>query len=77
MIHVCLLLVQINIYFNDLQSATQYMKFLDNYDPEGKLIEGTDEYMQLKLSAAKLKATFDDRKILTKEKMKHFHLDDA
>ena len=77
LIHVCLLLFQINIYFNDLQSAAQYMKFLDNYDPEGKLIEGTDEYMQLKLSAAKLKATFDDRKILTKEKMKHFHLDDA
>jgi hypothetical protein len=76
-IHVCLLLFQIKIYFNDLQSAAQYMKFLDNYDTEGKLVEGTDDFKQLKLSAAKLKATFDDREILTKEKMKHFHLDDA
>ena len=77
MINVCLLLFQIKIYFNDLQSAAQYMKFMDNYDPDGKLVEGTDEYKQLKLGAAKLKATFDDREILTKEKMKHFHLDDA
>jgi hypothetical protein len=76
MIHVCLLLFQINIYFNDLQSAAQYMKFMDNYDPDGKLVEGTEEFKAFKLSAAKLKATFDDRAILTKENMKHFHLDD-
>ena len=77
MIHVCLLLFQIKIYFNDLQSAAQYMKFMDNYDSEGKLEEGTEEYKELKLSSAKLKATFDDRVLLTKEKMKRFHLDDA
>jgi len=76
MIHVCLLLFQIKIYFNDLQSAAQYMKFMDNYDPDGKLVEGTEEFKAFKLSAAKLKATFDDRAILTKENMKHFHLDD-
>ncbi|SVA18760.1 uncharacterized protein METZ01_LOCUS71614, partial [marine metagenome] len=29
-----------------------------------------------KVSSAKLKATFDDREILTKEAMTHFHLDD-
>jgi hypothetical protein len=33
--------------------------------------------VELKLSSAKLKATFDDRVLLTKEKMKRFHLDDA
>jgi hypothetical protein len=77
MIHVCLLLFQLKIYFNDLQSAAQYMKFMDNYDSEGKLEEGTEEYVELKLSSAKLKATFDDRVLLTKEKMKRFHLDDA
>ena len=76
LIHVCLLLFQIKIYLNDLQSAAKYMKFMDNYDTEGKLEEGTEEYKALKVSSAKLKATFDDREILTKEKMNHFHLDD-
>ena len=75
-IHVCLLLFQIKIYFNDLQSAGQYMKFLDNYDPDGKLDEGSDEGKALKITAAKLKVTFDDRAILTKEQLKHFHMDD-
>ena len=76
MIHVCLLLFQIKIYFNDLQSAAQYMKFMDNFDTEGKLEEGTEEYKELKLSSAKLKATFDDRGLLSKKTLKHFHLDD-
>ena len=76
LIHVCLLLFQIKIYLNDLQSAAQYMKFMDNYDTEGKLQEGTEEYKALKVSSAKLKSTFDDREILTKEKLNHFHLDD-
>ena len=75
-LHACVLLFQIKIYFNDLQSAAQYMKFMDNYDTEGKLAEGTEEYKELKISSAKMKATFDDREILTKEKLKHFHLDD-
>ncbi len=72
----CVLLFQIKIYVNDLQSAAQYMKFLDNYDPDKKLIEGTEEYKELKVSSAKLKATFDDRAIFTKEAMTHFHLDE-
>ncbi|MBL7035198.1 MAG: TerB family tellurite resistance protein [SAR324 cluster bacterium] len=76
MIHVCLLLFQIKIYLNELQSAAQYMKFMDNYDPENKLEEGTEEYKELKVGSAKLKATFDDREILTKEKLTRFHLDD-
>ena len=76
LLHVCVLLFQIKIYFNDLQSAAQYMKFMDNYDSEGKLEEGTEEYKELKVNSAKLKATFDDREILTKENLKHFHLDD-
>ena len=76
-IQVCLLLFQIKIYFNDLQSAANYMKFLDNYDRDKKLVEGTEEFKELKLGAVKLKATFDDREILTKDKLKHFHLDDA
>ena len=76
LIHVCLLLFQIKVYLNDLQSAAQYMKFMDNYDTEGKIEEGTEEYKALKVSAAKLKATFDDREILTKEKLKRFHLDE-
>ena len=75
-LHVCVLLFQIKIYFNDLQSAAQYMKFMDNYDTEGKLDKGTEEYKELKINSAKIKATFDDREILTKENMKHFHLDD-
>ena len=75
-LHVCVLLFQIKIYFNDLQSAAQYMKFMDNYDTEGKLQEGTEEYKELKINSAKIKATFDDREILTKENLKHFHLDD-
>ena len=53
------------------------MKFLDNYDRDKKLVEGTEEFKELKLAAVKLKATFDDREILTKDKLKHFHLDDA
>ena len=76
LLHVCVLLFQIKIYFNDLQSAAQYMKFMDNYDSEGKLEEGTEEYKELKVNSAKVKATFDDREILTKENLKHFHLDD-
>ena len=76
MLHVCVLLFQIKIYLNDLQSAAQYMKFMDNYDTEGKLEEGTEEYKELKINSAKIKATFDDREILTKENLKHFHLDD-
>ncbi len=76
LIHVCLLLFQIKIYLNDLQSAAQYMKFMDNYDTEGKLQEGSEEYRALKVSSSKLKATFDDRELLTKDKLKHFHLDD-
>jgi len=75
-LHVCVLLFQIKIYFNDLQSAAQYMKFMDNYDTEGKLEEGTEEYKELNVNSAKIKATFDDREILTKENLKHFHLDD-
>ena len=75
-LHACVLLFQIKIYFNDLQSAAQYMKFMDNYDNEEKLVEGTEEYKELKVNSAKIKATFDDREILTKENLKHFHLDD-
>ena len=75
-IHVCLLLFQIKIYFSDLQSAAQYMKFMDNFDTEGNIQEGTEEYKALKVGGAKLKATFDDREILTKENLNHFHLDD-
>ncbi|MDP7622359.1 MAG: DUF2225 domain-containing protein, partial [SAR324 cluster bacterium] len=71
--HTCVLLFQIKIYLNDLQSAAQYMKFLDNYDTDKKLIQGTEEYKELKISSAKLKATFE---ILTKEAMTHFHLDE-
>jgi hypothetical protein len=74
--HTCVLLFQIKIYLNDLQSAAQYMKFLDNYDTDKKLKEGTEEYKELKVSSAKLKATFDDRAIFTKEAMTHFHLDE-
>ncbi len=76
LIHVCLLLFQIKIYLNDLQSAAQYMKFMDNYDTEGKLQEGSEEYKALKVSSSKLKATFDDRELLSKNKLKHFHIDD-
>ena len=36
-IHTALLIFQINIYFGDTQSAAQYMKFMDGYDPDGKL----------------------------------------
>jgi len=72
----CVLLFQIKIYLNDLQSAAQYMKFLDNYDIDVKLKVGTEEFKELKVSSAKLKATFEDRAILTKEAMTHFHLDD-
>ena len=41
--------------------------------------DGTDwreEYKELKVNSAKLKAAFDDREILTKENLKHFHVDD-
>ena len=52
------------------------MKFMDNYDTEGKLQEGSEEYRALKVSSSKLKATFDDRELLSKDKLNHFHLDD-
>jgi hypothetical protein len=76
LLHVCVLLFQIKIYLNDLQSAAQYMKFMDNYDSEGKLKEGSEEFKELKICSAKLKAAFDDREFLTKDKLKHFHVDD-
>jgi formylglycine-generating enzyme required for sulfatase activity len=49
---------------------------LDNYDSEGKLKEGSEEFKELKICSAKLKAAFDDREFLTKDKLKHFHVDD-
>lgn len=75
-IHTALLIFQIKIYFGDTQSAAQYMKFMDGYDPEGKLDPNGQEAKELKVSAKKLKAVFDDREILNKDSLSRFHLDE-
>ena len=63
-------------YFGDTQSAAQYMKFMDGYDPDGKLDPNGEEAKELKVSSNKLKAVFDDREILNKDSLSRFHLDE-
>ena len=75
-IHTALLIFQIKIYFGDTQSAAQYMKFMDGYDPDGKLDPNGEEAKELKVSSNKLKAVFDDREILNKDSLSRFHLDE-
>ena len=75
-IRTALLIFQIKIYFGDTQSAAQYMKFMDGYDPDGKLDPNGEEAKELKISSNKLKAVFDDREILNKDSLNRFHLDE-
>ena len=75
-IHTALLIFQIKIYSGDTQSAAQYMKFMDGYDAEGKLDPNSEEAKELKASAKKLKAVFDDRELLNKDNLSRFHLDE-
>ncbi len=75
-LRVALLIFQIKIYFKDYQSAGQYMKFLDNYDTEGKLDTASSEYKTLQVCSAKLKKFFDDREILSRDNLSRFHVED-
>ena len=75
-IHTALLIFQIKIYSGDTQSAAQYMKFMDGYDTDGKLDPNSEEAKELKASAKKLKAVFDDRELLNKDNLSRFHLDE-
>ena len=75
-IHTALLIFQIRIYSGDTQSAAQYMKFMDGYDTDGKLDPNSEEAIELKVSAKKLKAVFDDRELLNKDNLSRFHLDE-
>jgi hypothetical protein len=52
------------------------MKFMDGYDPDGKLDPNGEEARELKVSSNKLKAVFDDREILNKDSLSRFHLDE-
>ena len=75
-IRTALLIFQIKIYSGDTQSAAQYMKFMDGYDTKGKLDPNSEEAKELKITAKKLKAVFDDREILNKDNLSRFHLDE-
>ena len=75
-INVALLIFQIKIYFGTTQEAAQYMKFMDDYDKDGELDQGTEEYKTLKADTNKLKNFFDDREIFSRDSLSRFHLDD-
>ena len=75
-INVALLIFQIKIYFGMTQEAAQYMKFMDDYNKDGGLDQGTEEYKTLKADTNKLKNFFDDRKIFSRDSLSRFHLDE-
>jgi len=70
------LMFQIMVYLKDFQKAGQYMKFMDNYDTEGKLDPNGSEYKTLQICAATIKKTYDDREMLAFDKLKDFHLEE-
>ncbi len=69
------LLFQIMVYLKDYQKAGMYMKFIDNYNTEGKLDPGGDEYKTLQICAATIKRTYDDREMLAFDQLASFHME--
>lgn len=73
-IRAALLLFRIKIYFKDTRTAGQLMKFMDNYNSEGKLDEKSEEFKVLSVSQQALKKCYDDREEFSMDKLKTFHL---
>jgi hypothetical protein len=73
-IKACLLLFRIKVYFKDFQGAGQLMKFMDNYDTEGKLDQESEEFKVLSASQQALKKCYDDREEYAEDKLKTFFL---
>jgi len=74
-LHMALLLFQIAIYFKELQDAGQIMRFTDNYNKDGRLAQGSDEYKAYVVTKNTVKNTFDDRELIDREKMTSFFLE--
>ncbi|MGA1557422.1 MAG: PstA family ABC transporter permease, partial [bacterium] len=73
-IKACLLLFRLKVYFKDFQGAGGLMKFMDNYDTEGKLNQESEEFKVLSVSQQALKKCYDDREEYSEDKLKTFHL---
>ena len=73
-IKACLLLFRLKVYFKDFQGAGGLMKFMDNYDTEGKLDQESEEFKVLSVSQQALKKCYDDREEYSEDKLKTFHL---
>ncbi len=74
-LHMALLLFQIAIYFKELQDAGQIMRFTDNYNKDGRLAQGSDEYKAYVVTKNTVKNTYDDRELIDREKMTSFFLE--
>ena len=74
-LHVALLLFQIAIYFKELKDAGQIMRFTDNYNKDGRLAQGSDEYKAYVVTKNTVKNTYDDRELIDREKMTSFFLE--
>ena len=74
-LHIALLLFQIAIYFKELQDAGQIMRFTDNYNKDGRLAQGSDEYKAYVVTKNTVKNTYDDRELIDREKMTSFFLE--
>ena len=74
-LHVALLLFQIAIYFKELKDAGQIMRFTDNYNKDGRLAQGSDEYKAYVVTKNTVKKTYDDRELIDREKMTSFFLE--
>ena len=74
-LHAALLLFRISIYFKELKDAGQIMRFTDNYNKEGQLSAGSDEYKAFVVTKNTIKSTYDDRELIVREKMNSFFLE--
>ena len=74
-LHAALLLFRIAIYFKELKDAGQIMRFTDNYNKDGQLSKGSDEYKAYIVTKNTIKNSYDDRELIDREKMSSFFLE--
>ena len=51
------------------------MRFTDNYNKDGQLSKGSDEYKAYIVTKNTIKNTYDDRELIDREKMSSFFLE--
>ena len=73
-IRMALLISLINIYLQKYENVSQYMGFLQNYDPEGEIPSDSQEGKILRFAQQILLKTYQDRAMYAKDKLKKFHL---